>query len=204
MKPEKTPERLVFFSDAVVAIALTLLVLPLVDLVPEVAGTHGSSLDVITGNGWRISSFLLSFVVIARLWLLHHRLFELVASYNVALMWVNIAWLLTVAVLPFPTEMIGAFGDDQFTQLFYIGTVFASSLCLSVLALIVRADPRLARHPGAISDAWRFNSIASVVALGLAFALTALVPAVSYYSLLLLMVPPQLARLRYGKQAHDS
>jgi uncharacterized membrane protein len=203
MRQDKSPERLVFFSDAVVAIALTLLVLPLTDVVPEIVAAHGSPSEAITANGWRISSFLLSFVVIARLWLIHHRLFEDVQAYNLALMWVNFAWLLTVAVLPFPTELIGAFGDDEFTALLYIGTIFASSLCLTALTLLVRANPGLASHPGAITDARRFTAVGSTVALAAAFALTALVPAVGYYSILLLAVPPQLARLRYRHRDQD-
>ncbi|GAB3007878.1 DUF1211 domain-containing protein [Amycolatopsis acidiphila] len=203
MKTERTPERLVFFADAVVAIALTLLVLPLTEVVPEIVAAHGHSIDAITENQWRISSFLLSFVVIARLWLVHHRLFEVVASYTVPLQWLNIAWLLTVAVLPFPTEMIGAFGDDRFTELFYIGTVFASSLCLTAMTLVVRADPQLVKHPGAITDSWRFSSVGSTVALGCAFALTAFVPGVDYYSILLLVVPAQLDRIRYRRRAHE-
>jgi uncharacterized membrane protein len=64
----RSPERLVYFSDAVVAIALTLLVLPLAEAVPEAVSKHADSLKVITENQWKIYSFLLSFAVIARLW----------------------------------------------------------------------------------------------------------------------------------------
>jgi uncharacterized membrane protein len=39
----------------------------------------------------------------------------------------NLCWLLTIVVLPFPTEMIAGFDHDYFTPLFYIGTVLASS-----------------------------------------------------------------------------
>ena len=44
---EKSPERLVFLTDAVVAIALALLVLPLAEIVPEVVAAHGQSVDAI-------------------------------------------------------------------------------------------------------------------------------------------------------------
>lgn len=91
MKPEKSPERLVFFSDAVVAIALTLLVLPLTELVPEVVvAEHGRSFEVVTDNQWQIYSFLLSFAVIARLRMGHHRLFEQVRAYSGPLLVVNL------------------------------------------------------------------------------------------------------------------
>lgn len=106
-------------------------------------------------------------------------------------------------MLPFPTEMIGAFGDDRFTELFYIGTIFASSLCQTTIALLVRRDPSLAKYPGGITDAWRLNAVGSTFALAAAFGVSALVPGVDYYSLLLLVVPPWIARTRYRGQVQD-
>ena len=61
MKCVGAPERLVFFTDAVVAIALTLLVLPLTEIVPELVAAHGEPLEAITHNQPKIWSFLLSF-----------------------------------------------------------------------------------------------------------------------------------------------
>src|SRR5882672_3034621 len=119
----RSPERLVFFSDAVVAIALTLLILPLTDVVTEVKAANGPAIEVITEHQAQVWCFLLSFAVIARLWIGHHRLYEQVKAYSNPLMLVNLCWLLTIAVLPFPTEMIGQFGTDLFTVLFYIGTM---------------------------------------------------------------------------------
>lgn len=174
----QSPDRLVFFSDAVVAIALTLLVLPLVDVVPALLEEHRPAAEAITENGWRIIAFLLSFVVIARQWLSHHHLFERIRSLNRALIWLNIAWLLTIAVLPFPTELAGAYGDDRFAVLFYIGTVFANTLCLMVMTLLVRRDPELARDTSAITPRWVFNSVGAVIVLIAAFLLSALAPAV--------------------------
>jgi uncharacterized membrane protein len=185
---------MVFFSDAVVAIALTLLVLPLTDLVPELAAEHSSSIDVITRHQWQIYSFLLSFAVIARMWIIHHRIFEDVRAYNMPLMAVNFGWLLTIAVLPFPTEMVGGFAQDDFTVLFYIGTVLVSSACLTTMVLLVHHNPEIATSPDAITDRRLVNAVGSTAALAVAFLLAALVPAVGYYGLLLLMIPSEVAR----------
>jgi uncharacterized membrane protein len=198
MSTSKSPERLVFFSDAVIAIALTLLVLPLTEVVPQLVAQHADPVEAITGNQWQIYSFLLSFAVIARQWVGHHRLFEHVKAYSRPLVGMNLLWLLTIAVLPFPTEMVGAFGEEQFAILFYIGTILANSLCQMVMTLIIRHDPDVAKTPGGITDQWRFNSIGSTVALAVAFMLVALVPAVSYFPILLLAVPPLIARAWYG------
>jgi uncharacterized membrane protein len=203
MSVSKSPERLVFFSDAVVAIALTLLVLPLADAVPEAVSKHASALEVITENQVKIYSFLLSFVVIARLWISHHRLFEQVKAYNYPLIVANLCWLLTIVVLPFPTEMIGGFADDRFTSAFYIGTVLAGFIFQLAMIVIIRGVPEIAEsHPG-ISDRQRFAAAANTVILAVALALAALVPGVSYFALLLLVLTPVVSRLRYRRPLAD-
>jgi uncharacterized membrane protein len=192
---EKSPERLVFFTDAVVAIALTLLVLPLTEIVPEVAAAHGDPLEAVLGHQQQIWSFLLSFVVISRQWVAHHRLFEHVRAYDSMLLAVNLIWLFTVVVLPFGTQMVGAFGTDKFTVLFYIGIMVVNSTCHAMMSWTVRAHPALAREGSPITDRWLFNAIGSAIAMALAFLLAAIFHEVNYYGILLLLLPPQLARL---------
>lgn len=51
---------------------------------------------------------MLSFVVIGRFWIAHHRLFRLIRSYDLGLLWLNLFHLLGICVLPFPTELLGA------------------------------------------------------------------------------------------------
>ncbi|WP_410615855.1 TMEM175 family protein [Amycolatopsis sp. lyj-109] len=60
-----------FVTDAVVAIAITLLVLPLVEAVPDAVAQHLGPAVLISENQWKIYSFLLGFAVIARLWVVH-------------------------------------------------------------------------------------------------------------------------------------
>jgi uncharacterized membrane protein len=61
---------------------------------------------VITGHQPEIWTFLLSFVVIIRLWLPHHKAYQHVRAYSTPLMLCNSAWLLAIVVLPFLTEMV--------------------------------------------------------------------------------------------------
>jgi uncharacterized membrane protein len=175
-------ERIVLFTDAVVAIAITLLVLPLVDEASQAVGAGESSVEVITRNQPAIFSFLLSFVVIARLWLVHHRLFGGIEVASHALVLWNMAWLLTIVLLPFPTEMVGSYSDDPFTTALYIGTVLASSVCLTVLSVLVRGE----LVPSALC---------TTGLLAVALLLVLLVPAVGYYALLLLFLSPVVERL---------
>jgi uncharacterized membrane protein len=171
-------DRLVLFTDAVVAIAITLLVLPLVDAVA--AGEP--SVEVITGNQQAIYSFLLSFAVIARLWVVHHRLFADVEVASRGIVLWNMAWLLTIVVLPFTTELIGGYGQDPFTVAVYVGTIVASSACLTALSVLVR---------GRLVPA----SASATGLLVLAFVLVLLVPRVGYFALMLLLLSPVVERI---------
>lgn len=170
------------FSDAVAAIAITLLVLPLVDAVAEAQAARVASVEVILENQPQIFSFLLSFGVIARLWVVHRRLFQAVEHDSRSLLFWNMLWLLTVAVLPFPTQMIGVYGDDWFTAALYIGTVLASSVCLCVIAFIVRRGVDLV------------GAVTTTGLLAIAFVLAALVPGVRYFALLLLLLTAPASR----------
>jgi uncharacterized membrane protein len=198
---ERSSERLVFFSDAVVAIALTLLILPLADAVPEAAAKYANSLDAVTENQTKIYSFLLSFAVIARLWIAHHRLFEQIKACNHRLILANLGWLLTIVVLPFPTEMIGRFHDDHFTVGLYIGTMLAGSVLLLAMAMIVRAEPALAKNDGGIPSRQRFLLAVNTVILAVALVLAALVPSVGYFALLLLLLATPIAWIRDRRAA---
>ncbi|WP_236710800.1 TMEM175 family protein [Streptomyces sp. 150FB] len=189
-------ERLLLFTDAVAAIAITLLILPLVDLVPEVAGEHGNAREVITEHRDQIGSFVLSFLVISGLWLAHHRLFAGVRSYNQPLVLWNMAWLFSIIVLPFPTEMVGAFGGDRLASSLYYANVLAGVACQTAMIFVLKRTPRLLR-PGShdMGHVLRVG-VTNVVALVIAFALALAVPALQYYSLLLLAVAPWTERLR--------
>jgi uncharacterized membrane protein len=185
------PERLLAFSDGVVAIALTLLVLPLAELVPEAEEATHSGLEVITGNLAPIGSFVLSFVVIARFWAAHHRVFNAATRVGPRLVWVNTIWLFTIVVVPFPTEMVGSFEDDPFTLRFYVLTLFVSSALLSVMTVMVRRtlsdpDPHAPRHIYTGSTASLF---------GLVFVVTLVAPQLGYWPLLLLLLTNPLERL---------
>ncbi|MFD3406289.1 TMEM175 family protein [Kribbella sp. NPDC058693] len=188
----RDPDRLVLFTDAVVAIAITLLVLPLVDLVPEVRAEGGDAVNVVTDHWQEIFTFLLSFVVIANFWLGHHRLFEHVRAYTTPMIRLNLLWLLMIVVLPFPTEIIGAFPSNRFTAGFYTGTILALSICQSAIAWMIHGHKELENPDNPVS---REGLVGSLILTGLtvvAFLLAAFVPGVNFYALLLLLLSPIL------------
>jgi len=141
---ERGLDRLVNFSDAVVAIAITLLVLPLVDLPKELSAKPFR--DVISDNSWSLIGFGLSFLVIARLWRYHHAIFERVRDYNAPLIWLNLTWLFTIVLLPFPTALLGSNNLPDASRpidTFYLGTLTVSSAALAAITLVIDRVPEL-------------------------------------------------------------
>jgi uncharacterized membrane protein len=96
-------ERLTFFSDAVVAIAMTLLAIEL--QVPQ--GTTADQLAAGFAANWgEYLAFLISFAVIARHWISHHRVFRYIARASMPIVWLNMLWLLIIVLTPFFTRFI--------------------------------------------------------------------------------------------------
>lgn len=81
--------RVVFFTDAVTAIAITLLILPVVDSVAAATNKGHSAGQFLADNEVQLVALALSFAVIARLWISHHSTFEHVAAYNAPLMLIH-------------------------------------------------------------------------------------------------------------------
>ena len=97
-------ERVVFFSDAVFAIVITLLVLEL--KVPHLTEHTESSLrHALVELLPRVAGFVISFLIIGLMWIEHHRIFRYIADYDIGLLWRNLLLLLCVSFVPFPTAL---------------------------------------------------------------------------------------------------
>ncbi len=102
-------ERIIFFSDAVMAIALTLLAIDL--RLPDVGDlTNGEFVDLLAGLVPNYFAFVLSFAVIAAYWAAHHRMFRFVVRWTSGLLFLNTLFLFFVVQLPFVTGTLGAHG----------------------------------------------------------------------------------------------
>lgn len=193
-------ERLVFFSDAAVAIALTLLILPLMDSVNESAAEGFDATGYLQHNGTGLIGFALSFVLIARFWRSHHRLFAHLEDEVPGLFGVNMAWLAMIVLMPVATAIIFTLPEGTTEYVIYIGTMLGASICMVAMTWMMH------RHPEAWADGQqvsaesvRAGAVTAALLLA-ALAISLLVPGAGFWSLLLLLLtrPSQLAleRLR--------
>jgi uncharacterized membrane protein len=125
-------ERLVFFSDAVFAIAITLLVL---DLKAPAGALDANSLHVIFP---KVLGFGISFFVIGIYWMAHHELFGTLEREDGPLKVANLAFLASIVFLPFPTSLIAGSVNSTASVAFYALSVASVGLLLVVLALVAR------------------------------------------------------------------
>lgn len=190
-----SPERTAAFLDASVAIALTLLILPLMEGVSE-REHDGTAAGWFAANESALVSFLVSFVMILMFWTIHHRLFRSVTVVTSGLMWLVGGWLLAIVWLPVATSMSGSFGDeDTLTRAIYIGSL----ILVCVMSFLVRAYLRA--HPG-ISTASREHQVigmtieaSMIILFAIALAISVLVPAIGYWALLIMFLGSSVQRL---------
>jgi uncharacterized membrane protein len=120
-------ERLIFFSDSVFAIAITLLTLEI--RLPTTNGplTNSELFQNILGIGSKFIAYIISFLVIGLIWISHHRKFRLIQRYDSNLMLINLFLLMTIAFIPFPTSLISTYGNQTAT-IFYASVMILASL----------------------------------------------------------------------------
>jgi uncharacterized membrane protein len=114
--------RVVAFSDGVFAIAITLLVLAL--HVPRDVDDLGQALLDLNGD---LFAYALSFAVVGKFWLSHHRFYGSLARFDGMLMGLNIFYLAWVVLVPFSSELLGEFGEDPASTMFYAANMVGAS-----------------------------------------------------------------------------
>jgi uncharacterized membrane protein len=113
-KKEFQLERLILFSDAVFAIAITLLVIEIkIPEIPHLTVTDEKLLDALGTLLPKFIGFLISFMIIGQYWSIHHRMFGFVTNYTDGLIWLNIFFLFGVALMPFSTGFYSEYATSK-------------------------------------------------------------------------------------------
>jgi uncharacterized membrane protein len=169
-----TKRRLEAFSDRVLAIAITLLV---IELRPPQLRT-GERLAYALREQWpSYVAYLVSFVTIGVIWLNHHWILEQVVQVDGPLLVLNLNMLLWAALLPFPTavlaEYLAAGGEATRTAAaLYSGVLVLLALAGVALFAWVIHDDRLHRLPPVVVQATRVQFLTGLAMYGVAFVLS--------------------------------
>ena len=135
--------RTVALSDGVFAIALTLLVLNIG--VPELAkNEHGELGHRLIEHRQEFISYAISFAVISVFWIRHHVFFRRLSGIDARITWLNLAYLAFVAFVPYPTRLVGIYGDEPASVVLYAAT-------LAILALLAGLQRLHARRAGLLT-----------------------------------------------------
>ena len=178
-------ERFSFFSDGVFAIAITLLIIEI--KVPAIE--HATNEDLahsLSEMSLKFLGFLISFALVGHYWSVHHRIFGYLQKYNTTLLWLNLAFLCTVVLLPFSSGLIGEYSSDLHLYIPYL--VYVANVCLvgfmnCVLWLYI-SNPKKAFLTHIISNAR--------IKLGLYRSLV--IPLVFLLSLIVFFISPVVSR----------
>jgi len=197
-------DRLLALSDGVVAIALTLLVLQLNVPAPATLINPDSASELARhlGNGAdQLVSYVISFYVIAQFWLVHHRVFRRITGHQEGLAWWNFAFLFTITVMPFTSDLLGKFSENPLAI-----DIFAANLLLATVATQLTAaygrrkdlvTPESAQHMRVA----RYRVAASVLVIVVSIVLAWINPDAAKYCWLLLAFAPRFADLWSSRRA---
>lgn len=188
-KTDHQLERLVFFSDAVFAIAITLLVLE-ID-VPRLAKGAASAaflseLDRLIPS---LFGYFVSFIVIGLVWVAHHRAFACAQVYRPKVLGWNLALLGMIALMPWFTAFMSANIRSQLPWEVYGGALtLTAALNLQVVRLATGADMAAGESASPEAEAIRERSLITLIGAAAAFALTFALPSNWHFSLMAIVV----------------
>ena len=148
----KTLERLAAYSDAIMAVVATLLVLGIA--VPE---DHQFSKDgllsFLAKTRHDLGAYALSFLIITGYWLQHHAIFLFMHHANRAFTWLNFAFLFCVTLIPFVTKLMSLYRQEEFVVLIYGVVQVACGTLLGLMWWYATRHPQLltaAIDPGTV------------------------------------------------------
>jgi len=153
-------ERAVFFSDAVFAIAITLLALEI--RVPD----NPTNLDEALLELWpRFFSFFISFWFVGTYWVAHHRVFHHVTGYDRRLLFMNLLFLMWIVLLPFSSSLLGEHGDHQIVVIIYASHIALAGLTLQWVWWYASRDEHLMDNSLVEEQERRYNGLGLSVPL---------------------------------------
>jgi TMEM175 potassium channel family protein len=198
----RSVDRLIFFSDAVIAIAITLLA---IDLPVPQGNSVGQFWSSVRDNDGHYAAFLISFAVIAASWASHHELFRYTTRADTRLRSLNMAWLMMIVLNPFATKLLTSRAEESldvhalrfgfYALLQLLAAVFLFAMLRHMTAYLETTG---AARPAVSSMAWQ--SIDLMLGFGVSIPLLFVT---SYAWVLWFAVPAVVIRLRHRARAAE-
>ena len=196
MTESRDVERLTAFTDGVIAIAITLLVLD-IHLPRPAGGLDDAALLADLLAIWpNYFGYALSFLVIGNFWVGHTRRLRALKSVDAALLWLNILFLLAIGFMPFVTSVLSE-NDGRVATILYAATMIVASLLLTLIwRHAVSRQHVVLPSPERRVEALRSATVPGVFALSIVVAWYA--PAYARQTWLLL-IPLMILNRRFGR-----
>ena len=157
--------RLEAFSDGVIAIIITIMVL-------ELHVPHGTTLEALEPYGGLLASYVVSFTVVGIYWNGHHHMLHAAKRVGALVMWMNLLLLFWLSLIPVVTGWVGEHPRDSLPAACY-GVVFlCSALAFNLLQRAIRVthanDPAVVAALGRTTKG-TISQVMYAAAIGLAF-----------------------------------
>jgi len=172
MNMDMTPARLNAFSDGVMSIIITIMVL-------ELKAPHDSTLASMLELWPTFISYGLSFLMVAVYWINHHHLFHMIRRVNLPILWANINSLFWISLIPFFTAYMNSQHMSDISVAMYSGILLICAIAYLILSTVIRQT--LKDHEQ-IKNINCSVTVKNVVALGLyalAFGMAFVYPPIS-------------------------
>ncbi|MDR0200334.1 MAG: TMEM175 family protein [Streptococcaceae bacterium] len=152
-----TKERFLAYTDAIIAIIATLMVL-------ELPRPKGVSLHAIAALGAPFFAYLLSFMMIWNVWYNHHALFKEVKVINARIYWWTGLWIFVMSLFPLVTGYVGNYPNARLPELIYllILTIWSISFNMTEREL-VKENPHIALSERDYSGSYRLVTFGILV-----------------------------------------
>lgn len=137
-------ERLIFFSDAVFAISITLLIIEIHPPHPPSGSGDAAHWQALAGLIPNFIGFIISFAVIGAFWAGHHRAFSLASHYHPRVLGWNLALLAAIVFMPFATVYLSTNISQRVPTLIYCGTLLVASILNYQCNRIATSPPMVA------------------------------------------------------------
>jgi uncharacterized membrane protein len=187
-------ERLLALTDGVVAIALKLQV-PVTAVLTKNPDSARALWHALSPDGSEITSYLVSFLVIAQFWMVHHRVLRGMRGHSEGLAWRNFSFLLALTLMPFTSDLIGRYGTNPLAITLFGLNLVAISLSTQWIFLYAAKHNLIKDMARSTRDERtarvRAIFVIGIIALSIALAWTA--PTLAKFTWLLFLVVPLMS-----------